>query len=258
MIFYYRTEGFVFKKEDRLEADRVFSVFTKDFGRIEVFGKAIRKINAKLRSGIEIFSLSEIEFIQGKNKKTLIYALLLEKFKNIENVPEKLEIAYKISDVLDSLIKGEEKDENIFNLLNDSLSKLNNYSPLIADYLLIYYYFFWNFISILGHKPEIFKCVACQQKLNPESLYFSNKEGGVICKVCFSSKKDGVKTNSDLVKVLRLILKKVPRSGNGTGIPVAEGDLGNWDILPRLKIENKTKLLLKEISESYHRYLLSI
>ena len=44
MTVHYKTEGFVFKSVDRLEADRVFSVFTVDFGRIEVFGKSIRKI----------------------------------------------------------------------------------------------------------------------------------------------------------------------------------------------------------------------
>jgi len=239
MTEYYTTKGIVFKKEDRFEADRVFSVFTKDFGRVKVIGKAIRKITSKLRSGIEIFSFSEVEFIQGRNKKTLINAVLINKFNNIFLVPEKLEIAYKISDVLDDLIKGEEKDENIFNLLNDSFNKLDAYSSPINNYSLVYYYFFWNFISILGHAPELLQCVLCQQKLNPDSLYFSNNSGGVICKACCSNEKEAIEINSDAVKILRLILKK------------------DWDILSRLKIEAKTKGLLQEVSEGYYAYLLS-
>jgi len=256
MFPYYRTQGLVFKIEDQFEADQMFSVFTKDFGRVEIFGKAIRKINSKLKSGIEIFSLSKIEFIQGKHKKTLTDALFVEKFKNIYQIPEKFEVAIKISNLIDDFIRGEEKDDNIFNLLNDTFSKLNNYQLLTTNYQLIYFYFFWNFISILGYEPELSKCAICRQKLNPHNLYFSNKEGGIICKKCLTSGRDGVKIEPDVVKVLRLIVKKVPMSQDRAGIPVAEGDLGNWNTLSKLKMGNDTRESLKEVSENYYRYLL--
>lgn len=240
MTLHYRTEGFTFRKENRLEADRVFSVFTKDFGRIEVFGRTIRKINSKLRPNIEIFSLSEIEFIQGKNKKTLTNTLFLERFKNISEVPEKLEIAFNIAYILDNFIKGEEKDEKILELIVDTFEKLNNHTLSTKNYSLVYYYFLWNFIFVLGYGPELSKCAVCQQKLNPYGLYFSNREGGVICKNCFILKKDGLKIKSDTVKVLRLILER------------------EWDIFLRLKIETSWQNLLKEVSDNYCDYLLYI
>ncbi len=248
MTVHYKTQGFIFKKENRLEADRVFSVFTKDFGRIEIFGKAIRKITSKLKGGIEIFSLSEIEFIQGKNKKTLTDTLFIERFKNIQEVPEKFEVANKISNLVDNFIKGEERDQNIFNLLNDTFSKLNNIQFPISNFQLVHYYFFWNFISVLGYGPELSKCAVCQQKLNPHSLYFSNKEGGVVCQNCHLLRKDPSslgfsgqvsEVKSDVVKILRLIIKK------------------DWDILSKLKIENNIKKLLREVSENYYNYLLN-
>lgn len=239
MTLRHRTEGFIFKKKDRLEADRIFSVFTKDFGRIEIFAKAIRKINSKLRGNIETFSLSEVEFIQGKNRKTLTDALLIEKFKNIENVPEKMEVAYRISDVLDNFIRGEEKDDNVFNLLDDVFNKLNNlFPPSFSRQELVYAYFFWNFISVLGYSPELSKCPVCIKELNPDSLYFSNKEGGIICKNCYIAKKDGIKIKSDIVKILRLFLRK------------------DWNILSKLKIESSAQKLLKEVSDNYCDYLL--
>ena len=76
MFLNYRTKGFIFKKEDRGEADQLFTIYTKDFGKLEILGKAIRKISSKLRSGAETFYLSEIEFIQGKTYKTLTDAIL--------------------------------------------------------------------------------------------------------------------------------------------------------------------------------------
>ncbi|MBU4204806.1 recombination protein O N-terminal domain-containing protein [Patescibacteria group bacterium] len=71
MALHYRTIGFVLKKNDIGEADRIFTVFTLDFGKVKISGKAIRKIASKLKGGIDVISLSEIEFIQGKAYKTL-------------------------------------------------------------------------------------------------------------------------------------------------------------------------------------------
>ena len=181
MAVYYRTQGFIFKKKDILEVDRVFSIFTYDFGRLEIFGKAIRKITSKLRGGIEIFSLSEIEFIQGKNRKTLTDTIAIEKFSNIMQDPSRLEISHKISDILDNFIKGQEKDESIFALLKETLNKLNSPKTQASISQLIYYYFLWNFLSTIGYHPEIQKCAACGLKLNPDILYFSNKAASALC-----------------------------------------------------------------------------
>ena len=96
----------------------------------------------------------------------------------------------------------------------------------------------YDHVLILGYGPELFKCAICQQKLNPYNLYFSNKEGGVICKDCSALKRDGVKIESNIVKILRLILKK------------------DWEILLKIKIENELQKSLKEVSDSYYKYLI--
>lgn len=233
----YRTKSFVFKKDDRHESDRKFAIFTKDFGRLEVVAKAIRKIKSKLRGGIDIFSLCEIEFIQGKSYKTLTDAVKIEKFNNITQDIEKFKIACQISEVLDNFIKGQEKDENIWNLIIETFERLNNSNLKIDKLKIIYYYFLWNFYSLLGYQPEVQKCIACQGKLNPYAIYFSNKEGGVICGSCAKQDNGPQKINSDIAKILRLIFKK------------------DWQILSRLKIENSSLQLLKKISNNYHSYI---
>ena len=141
----------MFNKENNMEADRIFSVFTKEFGRLEVSGKAIRKIDSKLRGGIDLFSFCEIEFIQGKSKKTLTDVFPRQRFVHIAQDPEKYAIARRICQLVQACIHGQEKDERILDLLVDVFSKLNAGKAR----KLIYYYFFWNFIALLGYEPEI-------------------------------------------------------------------------------------------------------
>jgi DNA repair protein RecO (recombination protein O) len=237
MFIRYRTFGFVFKKEDRGEADQIFKIFTKDFGKIEVLGKGIRKISSKLRSQIDIFYFSEIEFIQGKIHKRLTDALLIEKFKNLRKSFKRLSIAYKISEILDGLIKGEEKDERIWNLILETFKNLDNPNLFFTICNLQFYYFFWNLVSILGQKPELYFCCICQKRLKPGKIYFSEKEGGTICSVCFQKTKEGREVSQNLVKILRIIFEK------------------DFDFLKRLKIKEKEFEGLSKISDSYFHFL---
>lgn len=235
MFVHYRTKAIVLKKVDRKEADQLFVLYTEDLGKLEVLGRAIRKISSKLRSGMEIFYLSDIEFIQGKAYKILTDAILIEKFENIRKDLKKLTIAVKISEALDNLIKDQEPDERIWNLLLKVFGKLNSVDLKINNLNLIYHYFFWNLLSTLGYKPELYQCSFCQEKLKPEKLYFSKKEGGVICQKCFLKEKLGKEITSETVKILRVILDK-----------------GNKIVL-RLKIEDKQIQSLEEISKDYFR-----
>jgi len=233
MFVHYRTQGFIFKKEDRGEADQLFIIFTRDFGKLEILGKGIRKISSKLRSGMEIFYLSEIEFIQGKTYKTLTDTILIEKFQNLRKSLKRLNIADQISEVLDEFVREEEPDEKIWQLLLEVFSKLNDFQFSILNLQLIYYYFLWNLISILGYKPELYHCSICQNKLKPERLYFNEKEGGIICQECFKKTKFGKVIKPEVIKILRIILEK------------------GWKILSRLKINNSHLKALEGISNNY-------
>jgi DNA repair protein RecO (recombination protein O) len=166
MFLHYRTLGIILKKKDWAEADQLFTVYTKDFGKLEILGKAIRKISSKLRSGVEIFYLSEIEFIQGKTHKTLTDAILIEKFKNLKNNLNKLKVAYKISQVLDILVSGQEPDKKIWQLLKETFGKLDKLEIENWKLEIIYYYFFWNLLSLLGYQPTIKNCSIQDKKIN--------------------------------------------------------------------------------------------
>lgn len=238
MFVHYRTQGLIFKKEDRAEADQLFTIYTKDFGKLKILGRAIRKISSKLRSGMETFYLSEVEFIQGKTYKTLTDAILIEKFQNLRKDSERLSIAYQISEALDSLIGGQEPEERIWELLKETFQKLNTLNIEHRTSNLIYHYFLWNLLSILGYKPELYHCLSCQKKLEPKILYFNQKEGGIICQDCFKKTKFGKVIQSDIIKILRIILEK------------------DWKTLSKLKIENEYLKSLETVSKHYSDFIL--
>ncbi len=237
MFIHYRTKGVILDKKDRGEADQLFTVYTKDFGKLEILGRAIRKINSKLRAGTAVFYLSDIEFIQGKAFKTLTDATLIEKFDNLKKDLRKLKTAHQISEVFNGLVKGQEKDDDLWKLLNETIAELNNVQPVISNLQLLFYYFLWNLVSILGYQPDFYYCSLCQKKLTPEKLYFNPKEGGIICNQCFRKFKDGKEISLNTIKILRILVKK------------------DWKTLNRLKIQPEDLALLRIISNYFLSFL---
>ena len=256
MFTHYRTQGFVLKKVDQGDDSQLFTIYTKDFGKLEVLGKAIRKIKSKLKSGVNLFSLSEIEFIQGKVYKTLTDAILIKKSQNLKGDFKKLKITYKFSDIFDNLVKESERDKKLWHLLNEFFEKLNSYklpariaTPARSDaassgersvaggpvtsHQLIYYYFTWNLLSVLGYSPELYNCTLCQKKLSPTKIFFSLKEGGLICSQCKELSKNIREISSDSIKIIRILVKK------------------DWKMLKRLKIEEKELKSFRVVSDYY-------
>ncbi len=248
MAIHYQTQGFILKKTDLREADQIFTIYTKNFGKFNILGKAIRKIKSKLRPGADLFYLSEIDFIQGRAYKTLTEAIAIEKFRNLRNNLAKLKVAYQIAGVVDDLIKGQEEDEKIWGLINEVFNKLDNCSLLAVPCSLIYHYFLWNLLSILGYQIDLYNCAFCQKKLVPQKLHF-NPERGIVCSECAKkTRNEPILTCSgrvsadkeispEVIKILRLFLKK------------------DWQTLSKLRIAEPYKESLKSVSENYFSFV---
>jgi DNA repair protein RecO (recombination protein O) len=237
MFIHYRTKGIVLKKEDRGESDQLFTVYAKDFGRILVLGRAIRKISSKLRAGIDIFYLSEIEFIQGKAYKTLTDALVVEKFSNIRRNLGKLKIAHKVAEITVNFLKGEEKDDKLWALLLDTLNAIDDKELKAKKARLLLYYYIWHFFSLLGYEFQLYHCAICEKKLIAEQLFFNIESGGIVCPKCASESIGSKPIDLNSIKILRIISKK------------------DWKTLNRVKIESIDFKSLKNLFENYLSYL---
>ena len=231
MVVHYRSKGLVIGKIDRGEADQIFKIYTRDFGKLSVLGRAVRKTKSKLRGGADFLYFSDIEFIQGRAQKTLTDAGLIESFPGLREDFEKMKVAYSMAEILDKLTGFEEKDERIWKLAKESFLELEKAGKGKAG--LLYYYFLWNFFSLLGYLPELYNCSICAKKMAPSFLYFSSLEGGLICRKCFGKARGAFQIDQDLIKTLRVIVGK------------------DWKVVSRLKTAPHLKKSLKEISQDY-------
>lgn len=89
------TRGIVLARTNFGEADRIVTLLTRDYGKIRVIAKGVRKERSKLAAGIELFSVSEVGFVPGRGDiATLTAARLLNHYNNFISDLTKVDFTY--------------------------------------------------------------------------------------------------------------------------------------------------------------------
>lgn len=150
----YQTNAIVLKREDVFEADRLYHLYTKDFGRVRATAGGARKINAKLAGHLEPFSLIWSELMTKKNGDLFITTALSEKqFLSRSASPLKIALFFKMADLVLKMVREPQKDDALWDFLLNNFSK----AGLAADSDEFLRNFKNNFINILGFGDDFSK-----------------------------------------------------------------------------------------------------
>lgn len=244
----FKTKAIVIREKEIGEANKLFTLYTEDFGKINILAKGIRKSKAKLRGGFQLLNFVSLEFIKGKFFFIATDAILTDDFLGVKKEIKKFRFGVYICNVLDELIKGEEKDKRIWNLFFEVLCNLRLSScPTCFKRIKIWKTdslefivrcFEWNLFCFLGFEPELHCCVVCRKRIQQGKIYFSLMDGGVLCAECRNKKKEAKEISRDVIKILRLIIMQDEK------------------VLRRLRISFECEKELKEISKGYIEHIL--
>jgi DNA repair protein RecO (recombination protein O) len=203
---FYKTIGIILKRENFRENDRLITIYTRDYGKIETIAHGTRKIKSKLAGHLEPFTLVDLIIVKGKNFDKIIGSKTINSFCNLKFDLVKIKHGSQILKIADLMTKVHLKDEKIFRLLRKTLETISLKSVNQCDYLT--YYFILHFLSLLGYAPELYQCVHCKIKIKPNENVFSFKFGGLLCQKCKEIDLDSLNISTNAIKVLRLMLNE--------------------------------------------------
>ncbi len=111
----YITEAIVFKKFDVGEADRIYSFFTKDFGRLDIKAQGVRHLKSKLRYSLSGFSFLKVAFVATAGGYwRLIDVEEVKILNDIRKNSIKGKYCLRFFSLMDRLIQGQEKDKELW------------------------------------------------------------------------------------------------------------------------------------------------
>ena len=129
MYHTHKTAGLVLAKHPAKEANSFVIVFTRELGLIKASAQGAQKITSKLRYGLQRFSFSTFSFIYGKQSWKITNAVPIENlYYTLNTNSQKTHIMGNICNLLQRLLTGEEKNEELFDLIINGFLFLKNYN----------------------------------------------------------------------------------------------------------------------------------
>lgn len=127
------TEGIILKKDDAGEYDALFTLYTRDFGKIRALARGIKKEGAKLKGHLEPLNLSRVGLVSGKSGERLIQAETLNSWPLLRRDYERLAAAYHAAALVDSQCFPGDRDEGLWLMLVKSLQKIEKEEKIERD-----------------------------------------------------------------------------------------------------------------------------
>lgn len=128
----YKTEGIIIKRRNFGEADRILTVFTKRFGKIQVKAVGVRRITSRRSPHVELLNLSVLTLHKGKSLPILTEAQTIEDFSSIKDNLTKVGFAYHLCELVDGLCPENQENRRAFFLLEDVLDRLEKEDDIVS------------------------------------------------------------------------------------------------------------------------------
>ena len=203
MSSYYNSRSFILRNRDYLEADRLVTVFTEEYGKVGAIAKGVKKAKSSLRACTQPFCYTELFLRRGKSLDVISQGNVLDFFGNSrENMAAVMFFLY-MAEILDKILPERQPYPELFSKTIEIADLIERKGPQ----LLWLRYFEAQVIEKMGLSPVLDQCVSCGEK-KETGKYFSVAEGGLLCEACYRRHTEQILFLSPAaLAVLRLLLR---------------------------------------------------
>lgn len=175
---YMKTEGLVLREVDYKDADRILTVLTRDYGKLTLRARGVRKTKGTLKSACQLLTYSEFSIQERNGFHTITEALPIEMFTGLRGDLELLSLGSYFAQFSEVVaMEGEPNAE----LLSLTLNALYALSRLQKPQRLVKAAYELRASCILGYEPDLSGCAGCGEK---EPARFLLREGVLLCEDC--------------------------------------------------------------------------
>lgn len=191
--------GLVLKTRPYQENDLLVWVYSRDYGKITLLAKGVKKMTSKNAPACQTLTLSEFVVVFKPGISRLIKANAIDYYRRLKEDIELEAYATYCLEFVDKYTKENDPDSEIY----DTLLLALNYLQLGYDHKLVYLLFNAFILKITGSSLEVDGCVNCGRQDLISSISISG--GGFVCQNCLS--KYDRRLNVDILKGFRYINK---------------------------------------------------
>ena len=180
----FKVEAVVLKTDDFGDANRVVTLFTKEFGKLEVNAYGCRRSRSPLSGATQMFNHISATLTRGSKVDTIREADILNFYDALTKDLERLAYASLLFEIVNRMTFPRQKEIETFNLLTKSLPALSTRNPKIAALIGA-----CQFMETSGVQLNFSRCVHCGAEIFSDAA-ISLLDGGAVCLDCIDSAQD--------------------------------------------------------------------
>ncbi len=201
-----RTRAFIIKKQNTNEYDQLITCYTQEFGKLTAVAKSILKKSSLQSMHLDIFNLVEFELIDGRALPIIASAHSEKTYPQIKKSLEAVAVTSFFFDLIDKIVFDNERDDNLWNLLESTLDQIDaSRNDQLLDLLRANQL---KFLNVSGYSPRVDSCGLCGARVNGDNYYdhewaLNIDLGGLICRNCYLLTNHGLLLREGDLRVLR-------------------------------------------------------
>ncbi len=148
-----RTEAIVLRAMAYRETSQIVTLFTREKGKMAVLAKGARLMKSRFGSSLQPMSYTQVVFYYRPTRglQTLSESSHVQPFHHISNDLEKISVGLRCVELVYALMQEEEQNPQVFNLLLETLGRLDEADAHAANLLP---YFQIRLGTALGFAPH--------------------------------------------------------------------------------------------------------
>lgn len=122
----YATHAIVLKRRNIGETDRIITIFSKEYGRIRVYARGVRRVHSRRSAYLEVFSHTVLILHRGKTWDSVTEATPIHAFAHLRAHLPRVSHAYYLCELVEALLPERQEHGDVYTLLLGALNALND------------------------------------------------------------------------------------------------------------------------------------
>lgn len=178
----FHARGIILRRELWRDAARLYTIYTRETGKLMAVGRGTRKLLSKLGAHLEPYTLVDLHLARGRKLETVCGAIMLRSPEPLAADDARYLAACFTAEAVDHFVKTGERDDELWNLIESWYADLAVLpEDKIAGRLAV---FVWRFMAHLGYHPKLDDCLECGRALRYETVRFLPVRGAAACRAC--------------------------------------------------------------------------
>jgi DNA repair protein RecO (recombination protein O) len=182
----YKTRAIVLRARNLGEADKIFTLFTDERGKIDAVGKGVRRAKSQLAGKLEFMNEASLTMHRGRHLD-IVTSAEIERAHWVEIVePARFATAHLIAELVDAFCEIDFAMPEIYAMLRGVLRAIaasDDPASFVPRFQL-------RLLGALGFAPAADACVRCDTPLAGEEAWADIEAGGLACGRCRPHRAD--------------------------------------------------------------------